>query len=77
MQLYCFYCRDGEHGAYFREHSQEALRDYFARHGEHFAVAGPLYKGNDTVGSLLVIKATSEAEARARLEEIPYFEAGV
>lgn len=77
MAMFCFYCRDGEHGAVFREHSHEALLAYFAEHGDDFAVAGPLYKGEGIVGSLLIIKAENEAEARARLEEIPYFEVGV
>ena len=77
MGLYCFYCRDGEHGAIFREHTQQALLDHFAEHGKHFAVAGPLYKGDAIVGSLLIIKAADEDEARERLEAIPLFDAGV
>lgn len=77
MKLFAFYCRDGEHGAFFREHTQEALLEHFAEHGEHFAVAGPLTKGDAVVGSLLIIKAMDEAEARERLEAIPYFAAGV
>ena len=77
MKLYAFYCRDGEHGAVFREHTHEALLEHFAEHGGDFAVAGPLAKGEEIVGSLLIIKAKDEAEARARLEAIPYFSAGV
>lgn len=77
MKLFAFYCRDGENGAVFRQHSHDALLDYFARHGSHFALAGPLYKGGEVVGSLLIIRAATEAEARARLEEIPYFAVGV
>lgn len=77
MKLFAFYCRDGEHGEVFREHSHDALLKYFAEHGKHFAVAGPLAKGDKIVGSLLIIKARDEAEARSRLEAIPYFEVGV
>lgn len=76
-KLYAFYCRDGEHGAQFREHAKDALARHFAQHGEHFLVAGPLSRGEKAVGSLLIIKAESEAEARARLEAIPYFSIGV
>lgn len=43
-----------------------------------FAVAGPLRDGQGAPnGSLLVVKADSEAEARAFLESDPYFAAGV
>ncbi len=45
---------------------------------DRLALAGPLRDadGNFT-GSLLVLKADSEAEARALLETDPYFSAGV
>ena len=42
MPLFAFYCRDGEHGAVFREHTEDALHKHFAEHSEDFAVAGPL-----------------------------------
>lgn len=77
MAKFCFFCRDGEQGAMFREHLYDELLAHFEQHGDHFAVAGPLYKGDDIVGSLLVIKAEDEAEARQRLEAIPYYERGV
>lgn len=77
MKLFTFYCRDGENGAVFREHSREALLKYFQEHGSEFVVAGPLVKGEQVVGSLLIIKADDEAQARARLEAIPYFAVGV
>jgi len=77
MTLFAFYCRDGENGATLRE---RLLADHLAHieaHIEHYAVAGPLKDGEDTVGSMLVIKAESEAEARATFESDPYFDAGV
>lgn len=77
MKLFTFYCRDGENGAVFREHSQEALLNYFAEHGSEFVVAGPLVKGDQVVGSLLIVKAADEQEARSKLEAIPYFSVGV
>ncbi len=77
MPLFAFYCRDGEHGAVFREHTEDALHKHFAEHSEDFAVAGPLAKGDAIVGSLLIIKADDEAGAREKLEAIPYFSVGV
>jgi hypothetical protein len=77
MPMFCFFCRDGEQGAMFREHLDAKLHAHFAEHGHHFAVAGPLYKDDRIVGSLLVIKADSEAEARAHLEAVPFYEMGV
>lgn len=77
MKLFAFYCRDGEHGAVFREHSQEALLEHFKEHAKDFVVAGPLAKGDKIVGSLLVIKGEDEADARAKLEAVPYFDMGV
>ena len=76
-KLFAFYCRDGEHSAMFREHCHDALIEHFDQHGDDFAVAGPMVKGDRIVGSLLVIKAKDEPEARRKLEAIPYFEAGV
>ncbi len=77
MTLFAFYCRDGENG--------EALRERFlAQHLAHieanidkFAVAGPLKDGDATVGSLVVVKAENEADARITFERDPYYEAGV
>ncbi|MEO9461098.1 MAG: YciI family protein [Marinomonas sp.] len=77
MTLYAFYCRDGENGAVLRE-------KFLAQHLAHvesaidkIAVAGPLKQGDDTVGSLLVVKAENEENARTILEADPYFDAGV
>ncbi|MDJ0977647.1 MAG: YciI family protein [Erythrobacter sp.] len=77
MGLYAFYCRDGEAGPQLRE---KVLQDHLAHieaHIEDYAVAGPLKQGDTTIGSLLVINADDEAEARAKFEADPYFTAGV
>jgi len=77
MTLFAFYCRDGENGASLRE---RLLADHLAHieaNIEKFAVAGPLKDGDATVGSMVVIKAEDEAEARAIFEGDPYFAAGV
>ncbi|MGY6638067.1 MAG: hypothetical protein ABS49_11825 [Erythrobacter sp. SCN 62-14] len=45
---------------------------------DQLAVAGPLRdRDNNFVGSLLVVKADSEAEARAMLEDDPYYRANI
>lgn len=77
MTLYAFYCRDGENSAALRE---RLLADHLAhveRSIDDIAVAGPLKEGDETVGSLVVIKAETEAEARTKFEADPYFNAGV
>ena len=59
----------------------EKLKEHLAHieaNLDRFAVAGPLRDGQGAPsGSLLVVKAASEAEARAFLQSDPYFAAGV
>ncbi len=77
MTLFAFYCRDGEGGPVLRE---RLLSDHLAHieaHIEDYAVAGPLLQDDKPVGSLLIIKATDEAGARAKFEADPYFIGGV
>ena len=77
MKLYAFYCRDGEQGEELRT---RFLADHLAHveaNIDRYAVAGPLKQGEATVGSLLVIKADDEAEARTLFEADPYFRSGV
>ena len=77
MTLYVFYCRDGEHGKVLRERFLDAHLAYVETHIDRYAVAGPLKRDDKTVGSLLVIKAEQEEDARTLFEADPYFEAGV
>lgn len=77
MTLFAFYCLDADNSAALRE---QLLRDHLAHIEAHiadFAVAGPLKEGEKTIGSLVIIKAEDEAEARAKFEMDPYFAAGV
>ncbi|MHA7819798.1 MAG: YciI family protein [Erythrobacter sp.] len=77
MTLFAFYCLDAENSASLRE---KLLADHLAHieaHIEDFAVAGPLKERETTIGSLVVIKAEDEAEARAKFEADPYFAGGV
>ena len=77
MTLFAFYCRDAADGASLRE---RLLADHLAHieaNIDKFAIAGPLKDGESTVGSMVVIKAEDEAEARTIFERDPYFAGGV
>lgn len=77
MPLFAFYCRDGENGKTLRERTRDAHLAYLEQYGDSYAVAGPLRQDGMIVGSLLVIDAADEEEARTTFERDPYFEAGV
>ncbi len=77
MTLYAFYCRDGENGAALREKFLAAHLAHIETAIDKIAVAGPLKQNDETVGSLLVVKAENETQARETLEADPYFSAGV
>jgi uncharacterized protein YciI len=77
MKLFAFRCLDGPGSAARREAALAAHLAYVEEHMDQYAVAGPLIEGEHMVGSLLIIKASDAAEARARLEADPYFTAGV
>ncbi|MFN2098492.1 YciI family protein [Altererythrobacter sp. MF3-039] len=77
MPLYAFYCRDGEQGTALRKKLLTEHLSHVEDHIDSFAVAGPLKQGDKTIGSLLVIKASDEADTREMFEADPYFGAGV
>ena len=76
-RLFAFHCLDGENGAALRERHLSAHLAHVEVHIGDYAVAGPLKREGNTVGSLLVIKADDEAEARAKFQADPYFTSGV
>ena len=77
-KFYAIVARDKPGAAAVR---MERLKQHLAHIEEHLdrlAVAGPLRDEDGAfVGSLLIVKADSEAEARALLEADPYFQAGI
>ncbi len=77
MPFYAFYCRDGENGPALREKFLAEHLAHVEAHIDDYAVAGPLKQDEETTGSLLVIKADGEEEARTKFEADPYFSAGV
>ena len=77
-KLYSIVCRDKPDALPIRK---EKLREHLA-HIENvmdrIAVAGPLYDENEKfVGSLLVVKAASAADAQAFLAQDPYYQADI
>lgn len=77
MPFYAFYCLDGENGPALRERFRAVHFEHLEAHRDDFALAGPLQDGDETLGSLLVIKADDEVSAREKFEADPYFAAGV
>ena len=77
MTLFAFLCRDAAGGASLRERLLKDHLAYIETVMANIAVAGPLKEGDTTVGSLLIIKAETEEEARATFEGDPYFANGV
>ena len=77
-ELYAIVTRDKDGASETRRAQLEAHLAHIERELEHFAVAGPLYDdAGHFAGSLLIVKASSEAEARALLEADPYYQAGI
>lgn len=75
--LFACRCRDSEAATDLRQRHLHAHLDHVTQNVARYAVAGPLKDGAAIAGSLLIIRADSEAEARAFLETDPYFVAGV
>ncbi|MHA6317972.1 YciI family protein [Altererythrobacter sp. CAU 1778] len=77
MPLYVFHCRDGENGPALRARHRETHLRHIADNPQRFALAGPLERKGEAVGSLVVIAASDEDDARKFFETDPYFIAGV
>ena len=78
MALFCFYCRDGEDSETLRKLHLAEQRKNMAEHDQNYLTAGPLTnRKGEFVGSLLIIEADSEEEARAAVNDDPYVTGGV
>ncbi|MBS0503572.1 MAG: YciI family protein [Proteobacteria bacterium] len=77
-KFYAIIARDRPGAAPIRT---EKLKQHLAHvegHIDRLAVAGPLRdEAGAFTGSLLIVKAETEADARALLESDPYFQAGI
>ena len=77
MPVYAFYCRDGEHAAHIRPKVRDEHFAHIAKHAARYRLGGPLKKEGEPIGSMIMIEAKDEAQARAIFEGDPYFIAGV
>jgi uncharacterized protein len=77
VHAYAVYCIDRPDSAMHRKNHAAAHLAYIESIIEKILIAGPLTTGPGaaTAGSLLVLKASTAAEARALVEADPYFKA--
>jgi len=76
MPHYAIYCRDKTGSEERRQANSAAHLGHVEKHLDQYFVAGPLRdETGATVGSLLIVQADSTGEARAFLEQDPYFSA--
>lgn len=76
---FAVWCEDADGSAELRGAHLEGHLAYVEAHHERYLVAGPMRRGQEErlAGSLFVILADSESEARAFLSGDPYFANGV
>ncbi len=78
MALYCIHAIDGPDGAEIRLRLIGAHLAHVEAHIDRYFVAGPLKNAEgQTIGSMLVVEAADEADARAFLDADPYAGAGL
>jgi hypothetical protein len=78
MAYWSVYSWDAPNAPALRKEHLAAHLQYAESILDRIAVGGPLRAGNGPdLGSLIVLKAESEAEARSILEADPYYRAGV
>lgn len=71
-------CTDAPGSDAPREREMQGHLRFIERHIERIALAGPRTDGKQPIdGSIFVIRADSEEDARALLMHDPYFQAGV
>ena len=77
MKTYAIYCRDKAGTADLRNAASPAHLKHVEQHLACYRVAGPMKdEGGSTIGSLLIVHAENIAEARAFLEQDPYYAEG-
>jgi uncharacterized protein len=78
MGLYVIECADRPDGFELRQSVRPAHLEYIATFGDKMVLAGPfLDEAERMVGSLLVVKSDSLAEAEAIAARDPYAKAGL
>lgn len=77
-EYWSIYSTDSINAPALRKQHLNAHLDYAAGIIDRIAVGGPLRaSGGPDYGSLIIIRASSEDDARAVLEADPYYQAGV
>jgi len=71
--------KDRANGLETRLANRPAHLDFLKAHRERIKIGGPLLSpdGERMIGSMLIVEAENEAEARALLAEDPYAKAGL
>lgn len=78
MALYCIHAIDGPEGAEIRLGLIGAHLAHVEANIDRYFVAGPLKNAEgQTIGSMLVVEAADDADARAFLDQDPYAGAGL
>lgn len=79
VRHFAVFCTDGPEAAERRAAAIEAHKRYMESVWRQVAVAGPLHDPSDgrVVGSLYLVCAVDEAEARRVIESDPFFAAGI
>lgn len=78
MALYCIHAIDGSDGAEIRPRLIGAHLAHVEANIDRYFVAGPLKNAaGQTIGSMLVVEAADEGDARSFLNEDPYAGAGL
>lgn len=76
MKAYSIYCTDKPGSAEPRDAEKFAHLAYVETNIDRYLVAGPLKDAQGNVnGSLIIVKADSESDARSFLEQDPYYAA--
>lgn len=77
--VFAVWCADGPRAGDLRKAHLAGHLDYVERHHDRYLVAGPLRRDGETrlAGSLLIIVADSESDARTFLNGDPYVSEGV
>jgi len=79
MAYYAIYASDSADGTRLRKENHDAHMQHIGKHMSKLMLAGPCppMDGADREASFLLIEAADAAEARAVLEQDPFYAAGV
>lgn len=78
-RVFAIWCKDAPGAAELRKRHLDSHLNYVERFHDRYLIAGPLRAEGDAalVGSLFVVTAADEADARAFVNGDPYFSQGL